>query len=336
MELIYILDLDLNEKSCKEVICDKANDVKVHYFNNRRSLVSKIMKKTPSIVLFDMYSKDGINNVGVQEIPENESDIFKALQLDDKSITSLKDSALNKRKDLEMIDLLQQSSLINAESYRKLASKNLEIDHSLTGIRELEELVNGKDINISFPVALFSRYGRYLIEEEDMLEVQKLGGYFVYKDKQNNTKDRCLKGLSARELRSIYGVIDCYKDNINSLDHDLKYELLKLKKQNKTFSHYLLYKSIDITFFLFLFTAAIVHGKDIINPNSELLGVTDAIAGFMSFYYLSPFMAVVAIVYIIKIFLTNQYISIVYGANSNVMGIINNLINIRSKKKDED
>ncbi|EPQ8526737.1 hypothetical protein ACUWUW_004263, partial [Vibrio vulnificus] len=284
MERIYVLDLDFKKEKYGGKNSFEHDSVTTVVFNDRRCLVREINKIPPTILLFDLYSK-------CEELEKGQ------LHLSDEYLDS-KEDKLNSNGELKEN---QETALRNGQKSRQFSKKLLELDHVPTGIHEMEEVVNSELINISFPIGLFSRYGRHLITTEDMLKVQKSGGYFVYKDKSRSSQDRYKEGFTLRELRSIYDVVDAYRSNISTLDRRLTQELKKISDLEKKLHFNWLSKGIEATFTLAVICAAIIHGKEILQPSTEILSLAELISNFLSFSYLSPFMLVTAFVYLIVI-----------------------------------
>ncbi|WP_019612772.1 hypothetical protein [Psychromonas ossibalaenae] len=313
MELIYVLDLDYR-KGCLNFTSsgNVTSKVKTVVFNNRKELIDAINQATPDIVLFDLYSKG-------QELESSKNN---------KVISKLKQVYM---ADTSNLKVLQEQALLNTQKYRQYARTLLEVDHSPTGIHEMKEVVNSLEVNIIFPIALFSRYGRQLITTESMLDVQKLGGYFVYKDKKINSAQRYENGFDSRELRSIRDIISTYKHNISRLDSSLLYEVKKIDRLNKKLDFTFVSRGIEYLFSIAIICAGIIHGGSIVEINWEVLGLAKFLTNFFSFAYLSPFMMLTGFIYLVVVTRRSKNVSLLKEANSYTTVLINDFIRTKSK-----
>ncbi|MCP4118642.1 MAG: hypothetical protein GY737_25265 [Desulfobacteraceae bacterium] len=320
MILVYVLDLDFDPKSVLKKT-DESTKIKSYIFRDRQDLKRAIKKEPPDILLFDLYSKmedsavDGRVN-GQSDDEGDQGEENNSLEPTHKDITEL--------------------SLSKMQKQRNRARWCLEADHYPTGIHDMRDIINSRDISISFPVAIFSRYGRHLISTENMLEVQKLGGYFVWKDKTLTANIRYSSGFTPREVRSIYDVIKAYESNIFRLSTSLYIEKEKIKQLNQKLKFNFCSKSIEFLFAIFVLFAGVIHGEKLFNPNKEVLAVVKLFSDILSFTYLSPLMILTAFVYMVIISKRSHNVGLLLEAHSYTTSLINDLAATRSSQADKN
>lgn len=328
MKTVYILDLDFKPTSClcnqyyclieNQVIQDENKKFEIIFFNDRFNLQEAIKKFAPDILLFDLYSKTNSNGTVEHFSLEDESDDAK----------NTKENQGQSQK----IDQIEDA-LSTMQKYRQYTRRTLKNKNHPTGIQEMKAVVSSTEIDISFPIAVYSRFGRQLISTEDMLEIQKMGAYFVWKEKSKSEK-RYSDGFTPREQRSVYDVLQAYDENIARLEPSL----LKERKNAKRIERKLLMTKrsvvIEYYFVFMIIIAALIHGEELFFH--ELHASSRLIADFLSFKYLSPIMIMSAIYYAVKIRVREIRAGALLQAYSLSTSIINDLIASRSVIKKRD
>lgn len=287
---------------------DKTNNFIMHNYSSRFELIEAIKKQTPDIVLFDLYSKD-TNKI----CDGNEADHCEEEQNNDGAKTQNLNSV--------------EAALADMQDRRHRARKLLENDFYPTGIDEMIAVVESTEIEIEFPIAIFSRYGRQLITTEEMLKIQKMGAYFVWKGKEYTAQNRQKKGFLAREQRSINDVIRAYNYNIARFDRALLTEKSKMKRAEQQ----LKLNKIEIAFewfvILFFILAALIHAQEALSP--EISGLTDFLKTFFPYEIFSPFLIIAAVYYGVSVTKQRIRVGIIAKAQQETTGIIDALVNSR-------
>lgn len=287
---------------------DKRNNFIMRNYSSRFELIEAIKKRTPDIVLFDLYSKDTNKNC-----EGNEADHCAEEQNNDGA----------KTQNLNNVE----AALADMQDQRHRARKLLENDFYPTGIDEMIAIVESTEIDIEFPIAIFSRYGRQLITTEEMLRIQKVGAYFVWKGKDYKAQDRQTNGFLAREQRSINDVIRAYNYNITRFDRALLTERSKMRQAEQQ----LQLNKIEIVFewfvILFFILAALIHSQEALSP--EISGLTEFLKAFFPYEIFSPILIVAAVYYGVSVTKQRMRIGIIAKAQQETSGIIDALVNSR-------
>ncbi|MBD1559440.1 hypothetical protein HC752_21080 [Vibrio sp. S9_S30] len=285
----------------KDVHVDFENGFETHLFNDREKLLKGLKKRKPDILLFDLFSNS--------ESDACYEDLIVHKELDDTKC------------DVEL-------ALLDLQATRQYARRVLKRKCHPTGLEEIEYLICSSDIDVDFPIAIFSRFGRHLLSTEDMLKVQKYGGYFVWKDKKKSI-DRYVNGFGKRERLSISSVISAYEENISRFDKSLLKERQKIVRLEKKIRFNKLSMVVEYTFVLAIICAALIHGKEWFDPG--VVKSAAIISDILSFKYLSPFMLLTAIIYAVLIKIRGKNMGILLEAHRYSTNLVNDLVSSRIK-----
>lgn len=302
--LVYVFDFDFN-KNDREKHSDTDNRVDTVIFTDRRKLHESIKEKRPDIILFDLYSTS--ESTGCYNEILNET----KLDTENQSV----EQALNKM-----------------QATRQYARRVLKNRSHPTGIDEIYALIYYSNVPIDFPIAIFSRYGRHLLSTEDILKIQKLGAYFVWKSKEKS-ENRYMNGFSKRELISIYSVIDAYEENIARFSVKLLEEKHKINRIEKKLRMRWYSRCLEYWFILAILCAAIIHGRPLFG--NEVNTIIDVISDIASYKWMSPFMIITAIVYAVLVTFRNKNTGILLESHKVTSSIINDLIATRKTDNNE-
>ncbi len=246
MKNIYILDRDYAGKDKKF----KKNGFAIRIFNKRSNLIDSVEKKIPDLILFDLYSKlrgdsdsDKTNNNVSRLSTDSQADFVE------NSASSFSTDSQDDPKDLA------EKALINMQLCRDKAREEINKEYYSSGIKDIEYFLSSPEINISFPIAMFTRYGRQLLNAENIMMLQKEGVYFVWKNKSEHSEDRYNDGFSDRERESIEDVIQSYSISVARISPQLERFRADI---NKNHNKYQLAKSvIGYAEYFFLFVVVI-------------------------------------------------------------------------------
>jgi hypothetical protein len=347
--IVYVFDFDFGKKQKNKIVnaskinsssnayhCDTDSRMLVHIFTDRRRLHESIKQKKPDILLFDLYSASESVHCSLKCIPDS---LEKNTKIDPDNSCHLNEE-LHKKNGVELItketkkipceedtrSYETEVALCKMQFYKQQARRKLKSRSHPTGIDEIHSLVNHSDVSIDFPIAVFSRYGRQLLSTEDILKIQKLGAYFVWKSKSKST-DKYSKNLTNREIASIYSVIDAYDENIARFSKSLLKEKNKINQIEKELRLNWMSRSVEYWFAIAVLFAAIVYGRPLFGEEINFL--SNLASDFFSYKWLSPLMLITSIFYAKKIYTGSHRISLLLEAHKTTSSIINDLIAAR-------
>jgi hypothetical protein len=297
--LVYVFDFDFDKKGKERNHSDIDNRIDIVVFADRRKLHESIKERRPDIILFDLYSN-------------SES-------------TSCYNEILNDEH-IETIEQPVERALNKMQATRQYARRVLKNRSHPTGIDEIHALVYYSNVPIDFPIAIFSRYGRHLLSTEDLLKIQKLGAYFVWKSKEK-VENRYMNGFSKRELISIYSVIDAYEENIARFSVKLLEEKHKINRIEKKLRMRWYSRCLEYWFILAILCAAVIHGRPLFG--NEVNTIIDLVSDFASYKLMSPIMILTAVAYAALVTFRNKNTGILLEAHKVTSSIINDLIATR-------
>lgn len=175
-------------------------DIKISIFKDRNSLLKGVKERKPDIVLFDLYSKD----------PDTHEDINEHKSRNNVACIC----GANSTKTEDVLKLMQNT--------RNKARDLLNSSHFTSGIKDVDWFLSSSDITISFPVAMFTRYGRQLLSTEEVMNLQKGGVYFVWKNKAAANERDHKDYFSTREFDSLQYVIRFYSESVSRISYYLE------------------------------------------------------------------------------------------------------------------
>ncbi|WCP81059.1 hypothetical protein PQE20_03305 [Vibrio harveyi] len=298
IKLVYVLDRDFEGSNIFE-----NEDYKIHLYNRRALLRGAIASETPDLVMLDLFTKRRKAKAPI------EYDVFQEV----KSYLEREESV-----DEKALGLLQVT--------KELCRTVLDTTHYVSGIKDLVWLTSREDIQVVFPIAIFSRHGKSLLTSEEILEISSFGAYLTWKSKENTS----ISDFTEREIESIDAVIDLYKEQAEQLPQ----RLIKLtedinrreKFQEKMYKQHKVYEAV---FLLFVVLTAISNLDGIIA--TDLVNLTRS---SLSLIYPKAF-SIVAMVtvciyliskYVIKT--NNKELSSIY---SEVNSVLHDLITQKNK-----
>ncbi len=289
--LIYILDQDYIDKDKKFKF--KKDGFEIRIFNKRTNLIDRVKKKVPDLVLFDLYSKqsDDSNSAKTNSSVSNPS-VNSQVDSVENNVSSLStDSQAESKDDVE-------KALTNMQLYRDKAREKINKEYYLSGIEDVEFFLESPKISISFPIAMFTRYGRQLLSAENILMLQKEGIYFVWKNKSDHSEGRYKDGFSERERKSIEKVMQSYSISVARISPDFE----RFRKDfNNNHNRYQFAKSVigyAEGFFLFIVILSCLFNLEpfLAKPHS---GIVIYLYELFSVPWVSIGMLVVTLVYIV-------------------------------------
>jgi hypothetical protein len=347
--IVYVFDFDFGKKTKNKRVnaskinsssnayhCDTDSRMLVHIFTDRRRLHESIKQKKPDILLFDLYSASESVHCSFECIPDNLENTTKiepnnTCRLNEEAhkkngveLTSNEIKKLPCEAEIHSYDT--EVALCKMQFYKQQARRKLKSRSHPTGIEEIHALVNHSDVSIDFPIAVFSRYGRQLLSTEDVLKIQKLGAYFVWKSKSKYT-DKYSKNLNNREIASIYSVIDAYDENIARFSKSLLKEKNKINKIEKELQFNWMSRSVEYWFAIAIAFAAIVYGRPLFGEEINFL--SNLASDVFSYKWLSPLMLITSVAYALKINKRSQDTALLLEAHKTTSSIINDLIATR-------
>ncbi|HHE0504524.1 hypothetical protein NB564_12355 [Vibrio parahaemolyticus] len=234
-KLVYVLDRDFEHDDLFE-----NEDYTIKTFNRRSLLKAEIITEAPDLVMLDLFTKRKYSQ--------------KKIELD--LSQELKPS-------LERDVSIDEKTLGLLQTTKELCRSVLDATHYVSGIKDLIWLTSREDLQITFPIAIFSRHGKSLLTSEDILEISSFGAYLTWKDKDNVSE----ASFSEREIESIESVIDLYKNQVEQLPlrlTKLQDEINQREKRQE--KYYKRHRAFEWLFLIFVVLTALSNLGGVIDP----------------------------------------------------------------------